>query len=138
MVNATCQMICFVDQLISYHNQSPGYVGNYTIPSYNAIALAGAATAGTIYVAQQLFRGATNMCAKQWARDCGTLTYKSYLPKAVSVLKWSALTIGVGARVVALLDNIAFLIPMAPPSDYFPVWTITWGFNQICPSRCGG
>lgn len=138
MVNATCQMICYVDELLSYHKQSPGYVGNYTIPIYNSVALGGMALAGTIYIAQQLLRGATLSSTPDGNQSFGKKIYRSCLPITASIVKWTALSIGVGARVVGLMDNISMFPPGGPPSDYYPVWTITWDFTHRCYSACGG
>lgn len=131
MTNVSCQMACYVSMLNSYHGQSPGYIGNYTLPLYNGVALGAAVVAGSIALGQLIFNKPEQSAQNQPAQSLGSkLRFR-----CVSVIKWTALTLAVASRVVALMDQGGFLGAKRPPSDYFPVWDLQYGLTH-CAFQC--
>ena len=122
--NATCQMMCEVAQLASYHGRDPGYFGDYFIPITQGIGLGGLAVGSIISLAQWHFKYFKAPKTQDPLPHAESRSWKKWICGGSSVLKFSALTLSVTTYTVAFLDNVSLLLPGAPPSDYFPLWDI--------------
>jgi len=120
MVNATCQMICYVNKLISYNGHDQEYIGNYTTRAYNSATIIGATVAGTIYIGQQLLRGSGK---------------STLLPRAFSVLKWGMITLSVASQIVAFIDQQTGFFHGAPPTYVYPIFYLGNDMLQ-CGLQC--